>query len=393
MSAASRRRRRRRAFARRTPPGAPPGTLVADPSKPRPIVNVLAYGPDGYVEKREIQSLSIIPELLAAWPVVWIDVDGLGDAQVVRDIGQIFGLHPLALEDVLHTHQHAKAEHYDGVLFVVLQMLLSDAQWETEQVSTFVGPNFVITFQERPGDCLEPARQRVRSHDRQSLVGAPGLLLHAILDAIIDNYFPLVENCGERLDELESDVLERPDRGAMERIHAVKYDLRLVRRACWPLRDALNTLLRDPSPLITDEARVFLRDCHDHTVQIIDLLENYRDLASSLMDIYLSSLSNSINEVMRVLTVISTIFIPLTFLVGVYGMNFDPDASPWNMPELRWRYGYPLSLALMALIAAWMIVYFLRRGWLRPVGSVIARDRAAPRGAEPASRPPSRAGE
>ncbi len=363
MSASSRRRHRRH-FKRRTQPGAPPGVLVSDPGAPRPHVTAIAFGAEG-CQEQVISEVAELRPLLEKWPLTWINVDGVGDAAMVQEIGSLFGFHRLALEDVVHVHQRAKAEHYGDVLFVVAQMPLAGRVWETEQISLFIGRNFVVSFQERPGgDCLDMVRARIRSGMGRVKAALPGHLMYALLDAIIDNYFPLVEECGERLDTLEERALGRPDPGVMEQILDVKRDLRLVRRVIWPLRDALNTLLREESPLIGVETRVYLRDCHDHTIQILDLLESYRELAAGLTDLYLSNLSNSTNEIMKVLTIISTIFIPLTFIVGVYGMNFDRTASPWNMPELGWAIGYPLVCVVMLCIAAGQLLFFRRRGWI-----------------------------
>ncbi|MBI5862972.1 MAG: magnesium/cobalt transporter CorA [Planctomycetes bacterium] len=364
MGSHAKRRRHKAAFSRRTPPGAPPGVLVGDPSAPRPQITVFGLSAAGH-EETEIRNTEAIPALLQRWPFVWINVDGLGDAGLVQELGAMFDLHRLALEDVLHVHQRAKAESYADVLFVVAPMPMPGRGWEVEQLSLFVGRNFLITFQERPGgDCLEQVRVRLRAGLGRARCLAPGYLMYALLDAAIDHYFPLLEEVGERLDALEGDILGRPRRDVVQRILDVKRDLRSVRRAVWPLRDALNTLLRDPNPLVADETRVYLRDCHDHVVQIIDLLENYRELAGGLTDIYLSNLSNSTNEIMKVLTIISTLFIPLTFIVGVYGMNFATDKSPWNMPELGWYYGYPFVLALMAAIALGLFGFFIRKGWI-----------------------------
>jgi magnesium transporter len=316
--------------------------------------------------------------------MLWINVDGVGDAAVVQEIGAMFNLHKLALEDVTNVHQRAKAEPYGDVLFVVAPMPLPNRVWEIEQLSLFVGRNFLISFQERPGgDCLDPVRLRIRAGVGRARSLIPGYLAYALLDAAIDNYFPLIEDCGERLDTLEDAVLGPPSRAIMPHILDVKRDLRVVRRAIWPLRDALNSLIRDQNPLIADETRVYLRDCHDHVIQIIDLLENYRDLASGLTDVYLSNVSNSTNEIMKVLTMFSTVFIPLTFIVGIYGMNFDRD-HPLNMPELGWKYGYLLIWGVMIAVVAGALHFFWRRGWIgrrvRPVEN-------------PAAAPPERTGD
>ena len=233
-----------------------------------------------------------------------------------------------------------------------------------EQFSLFLGPNFVLTFDEQPGDCFDPVRERVRrKHGRVREAGAD-YLAYALLDTIVDCYFPLLERYGEQLEDLEETIISQPNHTVVAAIHDIKRDLLSLRRAIWPQRETFNTLLRDKTPLLTDETRLHLRDCYDHTVQLIDLIETYRELGADLMDIYLSSVSNRTNETMRVLTVIATIFIPLTFIAGVYGMNFNAGTSPWNMPELGWYWGYPLVLGLMAMVAAGQLFFFWRKGWL-----------------------------
>lgn len=358
-------RRRRKAFARRTPPGTAPGTLVTDASLPPPEVHVMAYGPQGLAEYQG-SDWQRIARLRSEHAVVWVNVDGLGDAKLIERLGQQFGLHPLALEDVLHTHQRPKVEHYPDNVFVVARMLTPQTKQETEQLSLFLGQGFVVTFQEDvPGDCLGPVRDRLRSgRGRIRELGAD-YLAYSILDTVIDAFFPLLEHLGERLDQLEDQVLLNADLSAnIAGIHAIKNELLLLRRAIWPQREAINGLVRDPSSLVAAETRLYLRDCYDHTVQIIDLLEMYREVSSGLMDLYVSAVSNRMNEVMKVLTIIATVFIPLTFIVGVYGMNFDPDVSPWNMPELEWRYGYPAVWIVMILVTAGMVIFFRKQGWL-----------------------------
>jgi magnesium transporter len=370
MSAKTRRRHDRlaRELARRPKPGTPPGTLHPPPEAPPSEITVLAYGPAGHDEVRLAGrgDLARLPGLLEKWPVTWVNVEGLGDAETLAELGRIFDLHRLALEDVLHPHQRAKAEPYADSYFIVARMPIRDRPWETEQVSIFLGKRYVLTFQEGPhGDPLDPIRARIRS-DVLAAHARPDYLVHAILDTIVDHYFPLLEQCGERLDELEE--LEAGASGAvpglMSGVHAVKRDLLTIRRIAWPLRDALNVLLRDPTPLIADETRVYLRDVQDHTVQIVDLVETYRDIASGITEVYLANVSQRTNEIMKVLTIIATIFIPLTFIVGVYGMNFDYSVSPFNMPELHWYYAYPLLWLVMLLIAGAMLVFFWYRGWL-----------------------------
>lgn len=365
MSRARRRRRRLKdEIRRRTDPGAPAGIIVPDPAAPRGVVQVLAYGPEAYVE-RQIEDLTEIPPLLEAWPVTWINVDGIGDAALINELGRLFDLHRLALEDVTHPHQRAKVEPYGSNYFFVARMPRPQEPWATEQICFFLGDRFLLTFQEGlGGDCLDAVRARIRSGWGRARTARPDCLLYALLDVIVDHYFPLIQDAGDRLDELEAEVAGPPRPSVMSQLHAVKRDLLSVRRIMWPLRDAVNALLRDQTPLISQETRVYLRDVHDHIVQIIDLVESFRDVASGLTEIHLSTVAQRTNDIVKVLTIISTIFIPLTFLVGVYGMNFDPDSSPWNMPELRWYWGYPATWALMVLLAGAMLIYFRSRGWL-----------------------------
>jgi magnesium transporter len=231
-------------------------------------------------------------------------------------------------------------------------------------VSLFLGKDFVLTFQEDPGDCLDPIRERLRTGAGHLRREGADYLMYAILDAIIDGYFPFLESFGETVEDLEDAVVERPTRATLARVHEVRRDLLNVRRCIWPLRDVVNGLVRDETPLIGKNTRLYLRDCAQHTVYILDVIETYRELTASLMDVYVSSVSNRLNEVMKVLTVIATIFMPLTFLAGVYGMNFNTSASPYNMPELNWRWGYVACWAVMFLIALLMLVLFRRKGWL-----------------------------
>jgi len=315
-----------------------------------------------------------VQDFLDKWPVVWIDVEGLGDAETVRVLGELLGLHRLALEDVLNVHQRPKLEQYPDYYFIVAHMVTYGEHCETEQLSLFLGKNFVLTFQEgKPGDSLEPIRERVRQ--KHSRIRDSGLdyLAYALLDAVVDGYFPILEQYGEQLESLEDEIVTRPSGDMVARVHAIRRNLLTLRRAIWPQRETFNALLREETSLVTNETRLHLRDCYDHTAQLIDLIETYRELGADLTDVYLSSISNRTNEIMRVLTVIATIFIPLTFIAGVYGMNFNPSASPWNMPELNWFWGYPLALTLMFTVAAVQLVLFRKRGWLGTPKAMIAK--------------------
>lgn len=324
----------------------------------------MGYGPDGLVEHK-VAHVNEIRQFATGHAVTWVHVSGTGDVTTLGLLGDLFGLHPLALEDVANGHQRAKVEHYGELIFMIARLpSVSTGTFETEQLSIFIGPNFVISFEERVPDSFDLIRSRIRAPGSRTRALGTDYLAYSLLDSAIDRYYPILETFGERLENLEDEVVTKPSRKTVELVHLEKRDLMMMRRAIWPLRDAMNNLLREDHPLIGANTRVFLRDCYDHTVQILDLTETYRELGSDLMDIYLSSVSNRMNEIMKVLTIISTIFIPLNFIAGVYGMNFHTEASPWNMPELNWRYGYLVTLGFMLLVALSLVFYFWRKGWI-----------------------------
>ncbi len=297
--------------------------------------------------------------------MVWVNVAGLGDVEILRAVATIFGVHHLALEDVVHVHQRPKVEVYGEHIFVVLRVLSGDGMIsKTEQLSLFLGARFVLTFQERIDDALEPIRRRLRKIGPRMHGKGPDYLAYAIIDTVVDSYFPVLETLGERMEEIEDEVILSPVAGTAREVHCLSRSLLELRRAIWPTRDAINTLIREPYSVLSDSTRLYLRDCADHAARAIDLIETYRELGSNLMSLYQSMVSNRMNEVMKVLTIIATIFIPLSFVAGVYGMNFDPEASRWNMPELTWTWGYPAVLSLMLVMALGMLLFFKRRGWL-----------------------------
>jgi magnesium transporter len=319
-----------------------------------------------HVHEEPHASLTTIRGAQAAYPVVWVNVEGLADTRLIEQLGDWFGLHRLALEDVVNVHQRAKTEEYGDVVFFVAPMASQAEPFVSEQVSLFVKPGLVLTFQEgQPGDSFELVRERIRSNLGKIRLNGSDYLTYALIDALIDSYFPVLERYGERLDQLE-ETLTQVTREArlIDELHDLRSNLRLVRRALWPQRDALAALLRETDTRFTEPTRLHLRDCADHIFQLIDLLETQRELTADLRDLHMSTVSHRINETMRVLTIISTIFIPLTFIAGVYGMNFDPASSPWNMPELQWYYGYPLALLLMAASALGLSYTFMRMGWM-----------------------------
>ena len=305
------------AIRRTSPPGSAPGTLIVDPDAPPPKLQVLAYGKDDLTEQ-EIDDPGRLPEFLDRWPVTWLDVHGLGDIERLQAVATVFELHPLELEDVVNVGQRPKLEENPDHLFLITTMPSIVDRVSLEQVSLFVGSNFVLSFQERGDDCLDPVRQRLRSGRARIRNSGPDYLAYAILDAVVDSYFPVLEQYAERLDRIEDEIVEHPSDEVLSRIHDAKKDLFALRRSIWPLRDVLNVMIRDPSDFVSEATRVYLRDVYDHVVQMIDLIETYREFGSSLTDYYLSIVSNRMNEVMKVLTVIATIFIPLTFIAGVY---------------------------------------------------------------------------
>jgi len=337
-----------------------PGSLVIDPSWPKPIIQVMTYGPDHFEEKT-ISDVREIGELLGKQPVTWINVDGLGDEQILRQLGQLLNLHPLALEDVVSLRQRSKVDDYDTTLYTAMRMLsFHEGRLLGEQVSFFLGINFMLTFQEMEGDCLDPVRERIRAKAGRICNAGADYLLYSLIDAIVDAYFPVLETYDVRLEDLEEQILGHPDQSTMNLLFNVKHDLTSLRRTLWPVREMAGALAHSESPLIAQPTLVYLRDCQDHTVQLLELAESYRETGSSLMDFYLSSISNRMNEIMKVLTIIATIFIPLTFIAGVYGMNFK------NMPELQTDNGYFVVMGIMLVLGLGMFGWFIHKGWLTP---------------------------
>ncbi len=344
-------------------PGTMPGTLAAHAEASAGPVRIALFSYDGSrCEERAVDPAEIPSLRVPDGGVLWLDVTGLSDPAVVKALGDRFGFHPLALEDVLNIPQRPKVERFGEHLLVVLREIRHPE--EPEQVSLFLGDRFVVTFQERPGDSFEPVRERLRKGAGRIRSQGADFLAYALCDAVLDAFFPTLERIGDEVEQLEERVIAAPVPETFREIRRVKQRLLQVRRAVWPARDAMNELLREESALVRPETKVVLRDCYDHTVQVMDMVETYREMTSGLVDEYMSSVSNRMNEIMKVLTIIATLFIPLTFIVGLYGMNFDHAASPYNMPELGWRYGYPSVLGLMAVVALGMLYYFRRKNWL-----------------------------
>lgn len=348
---------------RRHPPGTAPGVVRPPAEAAVSRVTLIRYGGDAYVE-RELPALEALDEYALHDGVTWVNVDGLADAALIVALGRRFGLHDLALEDVVNVHQRPKLERYGDHLFVVMRMPHPGTAFDAEQVSLFIGDGFVLSFQERDGDCFDAVRGRIREQRGRLWQSRSDYLGYALLDAITDSYFPVLEAYGERLDAIEERVLDGADIDATREIHLVRRELLAIRRAVWPMREVFNTFARGDLPEVTDTTLPYLRDCYDHVSQLIDIIEIYREVATGLVETHLSSVSMRTNEIMKVLTIIATIFIPLGTIAGIYGMNFDPEASPWNMPELSWRFGYPFALGVMAAVAGGLLLWFHRRGWL-----------------------------
>jgi len=359
---------------RHGPPGSPPATLsphLVDGQGRKPGIQIIEYDKDT-LEERDITDLGELAKHFDNRKITWINIDGLGDVETLTFLGERFNLHPLALEDVLNTGQRPKVEYTADYIFIVAQMVYQNSEKIIcgEQVSLFFGKNFLITVQEEGDyDVFDPVRERIRSGRGSIRKLQTDYLAYALVDSIIDHYYPVLEDLGSSIEQLEDVLLEKPSREMVMTLHEYKRSLTQMRRFVWPLRDVVNALLHDPTGFIAAPTKIYLRDCYDHTVQLMDLVESYKELTTGLMELYHSSVGLRTNEVMRVLTVITSIFIPLTFIVGVYGMNFAPESPsgkklPLNMPELYQPHGYIWVIALMAAIAAIQLAIFKKMKWL-----------------------------
>ena len=348
--------------------GLPPGTLVhvGTTKIEKPKITLIDFDEANFKEM-ELKSVEECFSCKDTSTVSWINIDGVHQMDVIEKVGRHFNIHPLILEDIVNTGQRPKIEDFDDYLFVVLKMLYpgdKNIGTQSEQVSLIIGPHYVITFQEKEGDVFNVIRERIRNAKGRIRKMGADYLAYALLDAIVDNYFIILEKLGEEIEETEHKLVSNPNPQTLHTINHLKTDLLILRKLIWPLREVINGLQRSESSLIKDTTMIFLKDVHDHTIQVIDTIETFRDLVSGMFDTYLSSVSNKMNEVMKVLTIIATIFIPLTFIAGIYGMNFNPGVSPWNMPELNWKYGYVVAVGVMVILALVMIFYFKRKKWL-----------------------------
>ncbi|MFC2072393.1 magnesium/cobalt transporter CorA [Chloroflexota bacterium] len=342
--------------------GLPPGTLVhvGERKAEKVKIRILDYD-EAQFEEEEAKTIEETFPFKDKPTVTWINIDGLHEVEIIEKLGSHFGLHPLLLEDILNTDQRPKMEDYGDYIFVVLKMLYSGenkCEIEAEQVSLILGSNFVISLQEREGDVFNPLRDRIRKGKGRIRKTGSDYLAYALLDAIVDNYFLILETVGEKIEDTEQQLATNPSPETLQYIRELKNEMIFLRKSIWPLRELINGLERGESTLIHESTGAYLRDVYDHTIQIIDTVESYRDMISGMVDIYLSSISNKMNEVMKVLTIFASIFIPLTFVAGIYGMNFE------FMPELKWHWGYFALLAVMALIGISLVLYFKRKKWL-----------------------------
>lgn len=344
---------------RHPPPGSPPGALAAAPTAVPPRLRLIEYAGDE-VRERDIADLGELSADPLPNGIRWIAVQGIGDGTLLAQLGERLGIHPLALADIVNTPQRPKLDPYDDHALLIARAVYLDAGRHivAEQVSIVLWKQCVLSVEERPSDLLEPIRQRIRRHSPITRAGAD-YLVQAIVDTVIDGYYPLIEELGEDLETLERDVIDRPTSRVLRRIHRIKHGLLTVRRSIYPQRDAIQAALRRDSELFTPDSMLYFRDVYDHAVQVVDVLESFRDIAAGLMDVYLTVINNRTNEVMKVLTIIATIFIPLSFLVGVYGMNFV-----W-MPELHFWWAYPVLWVVILTVAGLMLLYFRRHGWLQ----------------------------
>lgn len=343
-------------------PGLPPGTLVyvGDNKNVESSIRIFDYNSD-VLKEYEIQNPEELEHCLDEDTVSWINITGLNDLELIEKIGKVFDIHPLVLEDIVNTDHRPKFEEYDDYYYSIVKMLTyneKNAEMNSEQVSFILGKNYLITFQEIEGDVFDAIRERLRKNKGRVRRENSDYLCYTLMDSIVDNYFIVLENIAEETEQLEDILLKNASSSVLQRIHKLKRQLIFMRKSVWPLREILNNIDRMESELVKSSSKLFFRDVYDHTIQIIDTVENLRDIVTGMLDIYLSTVSNGMNEVMKVLTIIATIFIPLTFIAGIYGMNFQ------FMPELAWKIGYPLALTAMAFVGIVMLIFFKRKNWI-----------------------------
>ncbi len=342
--------------------GFPPGSLIhiGKRKMEEPKITIIDYQDEQFQEKIAGKVEECFP-FRETPTVTWINIDGIHDVKVIEKIGKHFNLHPLLLEDILNTTQRPKLEDFEDYIFTVLKMLYykeeKDIRIEAEQVSFVLGANFLISFQEREGDVFNSVREGLREGKGSIRKKGADYLAYSLLDAIVDNYFLVLEKIGEKIEFMEEKLVKNPDPKLLRTIHELKREIIFMRRSVWPLREIIGALEKIDSPVVKESTKIYLRDVYDHTIQVIETIETFRDIISGMLDIYLSSINNKMNEIMKVLTIIGTIFIPLTFITGIYGMNFV------YMPELGWKFGYFAVLLVMLIILIGMIFYFKKKKW------------------------------
>ncbi|MEW6003269.1 MAG: magnesium/cobalt transporter CorA [Nitrospirota bacterium] len=342
--------------------GLPPGTLVhiGEKRKEKLKITIIDYD-EVQFQEREIEGIEECFPYKDRPTVTWINIDSVHQIEIIKKLGDCFRLHPLVQEDILNTDQRPKIEDYGDYIYIVLKMLYFNNKSDniiTEQISLILGPNFVISFQEGiEGDVFEPVRERIRSGKGRLRTSGADYLAYSLIDSVVDNYFTILEKLGEKIEFLEEELVTNPTQKTLAKIHNLKREMIFLRKSVWPLREVINSLERGEFSLIKQSTVMYLRDVYDHTIQVIDTIETFRDMISGMLDIYLSSVSNRMNEVMKVLTLIATLFMPLTLMVGIYGMNFK------YMPELEWRWGYFAVLTVMFIIGVSMFIYFKRKKW------------------------------
>ncbi len=347
--------------------GLPPGTLVhiGERKTTKVKISVIDYDEKQFEEKEA--SVEECFPFKEKPTVTWINIDGVHEVNIIEQIGKHYGIHPLVLEDIVSTGQRPKLEDFEDYMYIVLKMLYlseTDKEIKAEQVSLILGSNFVISFQESEGDVFNSVRGRIRNAKGRIRRMSADYLAYTLLDAIIDNYFVILEKIGERVEGMEEELVTNPTPETLQTIHNLKREMIFLRKSVWPLREVIGGIQRSESSLIQESTGIYLRDVYDHTIQVIDTIESFRDMISGMLDIYMSSVSNKMNEVMKVLTIFAAIFIPLTFIAGIYGMNFDPSASPFNMPELGWQWGYPTVWIVLISVAIIMLIYFKRKKFM-----------------------------
>lgn len=370
-------------------PGQAPGTLTPDPDAEKTRIHVVAYSPQT-VDSHEAVSLDAVRDIIetgkagktgeAKLGVLWVNIEGLADVHVVEAMGEIFGFERLTLEDVLNTTHRPKLECHDGYDFVIARRAFFDQRFRTDQVSIFFGPGYVVSFHEAPAPYLDPVRERILRNRGKLRKSGSDYLAYSILDCLVDHYFPPLTRLSEVFADLDEELFNDPSDDFINVVRDLRTSLVRFQGIALPMVDVVARLIANPGNRVAGTTKPYLRDCQDHMLQVVDQIDSFRQISSDLMNQYHSHMTHKLNETMKVLTMIATIFIPLTFITSIYGMNFDPHASSWNMPELRSPYGYPIILGLMAAMSLGMLVYFRRRGWIQPM---FKRSRAAIREPEP----------